>query len=64
MTIEIATSAPRGGNHMGQVGVIITDHMITKIMMLMFQIQIMSVGVQLNLVSTISGDEVCELISL
>ena len=27
---EIATSAPRGGNHMGQVGVVIADHMITS----------------------------------
>ena len=30
MTVEIATSAPRGGSHMGQVGVVVTDHMITN----------------------------------
>ncbi len=48
---------------MGQVGVVIIDHMITYTIIIMFttvQIQIMSVGVQLNPVFTISGDEVCE----
>ena len=28
ITVEIATSAPRGGNHMGQVGVVKTGHMV------------------------------------